>query len=101
MTSPFSTVEAFQQASDGPTEGAIYTFAHTPEINHIALLIAVFLFLWFLSSLSKNHSKLSRFEKSFSQLSVLIVAGLLSFVGHGKNQPTKPTTIPENLTDEC
>ena len=56
MTSPFSTLEEFNAAIDGPTGGAIYTFAHTPAINAIALVASVGIFIWFIvATYSSNH----------------------------------------------
>ncbi|MEL6815408.1 MAG: hypothetical protein AAFP03_11410 [Cyanobacteria bacterium J06598_3] len=102
MASPFSTVEAFQQASDGPTQGAIYTFAHAPVINNIALLLAVLLFLWFLTRLIKKNRNPTRFDKSLGHLSLVIVAGLLSLAGANRDLSTasKAALNSERATDE-
>lgn len=81
MSSPFSTIEAFEGAIDGPTGGAIYSFAHVPIVNAIALIISVGLFIWFMVySFSTNHEETSA-EPSLQNLTMLILAGLLSLMG--------------------
>jgi len=81
MSSPFSTLEEFNGAIDGPTGGAIYTFAGSPAINAIALLVAVGIFFWFMvKTYSTAHHETSSVDRSMSQLSSFIVAGLLSLV---------------------
>ncbi|MEO0770218.1 MAG: hypothetical protein AAFY72_12445 [Cyanobacteria bacterium J06649_4] len=82
MSSPFSTLEEFNGAIDGPTEGAIYTFANAPAINIIALLVSVGIFLWFMVK-TYTHApgeKSSSMDRSLNSLSSFIVIGLLSFV---------------------
>ena len=56
MSSPFSTIEEFNNVLDGPTEGAIYTFANSPVINIIALLVAVGIFIWFMVATYTTHA---------------------------------------------
>jgi hypothetical protein len=76
MSSPFKTLEEFQQAKDGPTEGAIYTFATNPSLITIALLLSVLLLFWFIYA-----SYATRTDKPAANpvnLSLLIVAGLAS-----------------------
>jgi hypothetical protein len=90
MSSPFSTFEEFEGAIDGPTEGAIYTFAHSPAVNAIALLICVGLFLWFLVRTFSTHYDVPAVDKSLNHLSALIVAGLLSLAGVEYRQTTQP-----------
>lgn len=81
MSSPFSTLEEFNGAIDGPTGGAIYTFAGSPAINAIALLVAVGIFLWFMvKTYATAHQETSSVDKSINSLSSFIVAGLLSLV---------------------
>lgn len=80
MSSPFSTIEDFNSAVDGPTEGAIYTFANSPVINNIALLLAVGIFIWFIIKTYSTHAGPSRVDKSMNHLSSFIVFGLLSLV---------------------
>ncbi|MEM9008252.1 MAG: hypothetical protein AAGE59_32680 [Cyanobacteria bacterium P01_F01_bin.86] len=80
MSSPFSTLEEFNAAIDGPTGGAIYTFAHTPAINTIALLVSVGLFFWFIVATYSTHHELPTGDKSLNRLSSFIVIGLLSLV---------------------
>lgn len=80
MTSPFSNLEEFNAAIDGPTEGAIYTFAHTPAINNIALLVAVGLFIWFIVATYATNHEVPSVDKSLNRLSSFIVIGLLSLV---------------------
>jgi hypothetical protein len=81
MSSPFSTIEAFEGAADGATEGAIYTFANSPAVNVIVLVIGVGLFCWFIVKTFSTHADLSGMDKSLNSLSVLLVAGLLSLPG--------------------
>lgn len=89
MSSPFSTLEEFNGAIDGPTEGAIYTFAGSPAINAIALLVSVGLFLWFIvKTYTPAHHETSSMDKSISHLSSFIVAGLLSWVAADLIQPS-------------
>jgi len=80
MSSPFSTIEAFNSAADGPTEGAIYTFANAPLINNIALLASVGIFCWFIISTYTAHAKPPAVDKSLDRLSSFIVIGLLSLL---------------------
>mgnify|MGYP001801044065 CR=1 FL=1 len=97
-TSPFSTTEAFNNAIAGPTEGAIYTFAHRPSVNHMALAIASGIFIWFLYQLlSRKAAKPSRFHQSLSQLVNAVVKGLLSVVTAGK----RPRSAPAKPADEA
>lgn len=90
MSSPFATYEEFEGAIDGPMGGAIYTFAHTPTINAIALLIGVGLFVWFLARTFKSHYDLPIPEKALNHLSTFIVAGLLSLAGLEHRQSVQP-----------
>ena len=97
MSSPFSTIEEFNGAIDGPTGGAIYTFAKTPIINHIALVVAVGLFVWFIVSAYSTHREPgvehaadNGVDKSLKHLSMFIVAGLLSFVAAGHRYSSRP-----------
>lgn len=80
MSSPFSTLEEFNGAIDGPTGGAIYTFAGSPAINNIALLVAVAIFFWFIYATYSTHHDLPSVDKSLTRLSSFIVVGLLSLV---------------------
>jgi hypothetical protein len=80
MSSPFQTIDEFNGAIDGPTEGAIYTFANSPAINNIALLAAVALFIWFLVGTYSAHHSMPKLDKSLNSLSTAIVVGLLSLV---------------------
>lgn len=88
MSSPFATLEEFNAAIDGPTEGAIYTFAHTPAINNIALLVSVGLFIWFIVATYATGHTLPSVDKPLSRLSSFIVIGLLSLVAADQIQPT-------------
>lgn len=100
MSSPFSTLEEFNSAIDGPTEGAIYTFANSPTINNIALLLAAVIFIWFIISTYITHTKPSRADKSINHLSSLIVVGLLSLVTLNQWQPKQPpTTVQRRAQD--
>lgn len=97
MSSPFSTIEEFNSAADGPTEGAIYTFANTPIINNIALLVAVGLFVWFLIKTYSTGHKTSSVDKSLNHLSTLIVASGLSLVAASHRLPT-PEQSPQKVS---
>lgn len=97
MSSPFSTIEEFNGAIDGPTGGAIYTFAKTPIINHIALVVAAGLFVWFIiNTYSTPHdpsierTAQNGVDKSLNHLSLFVVAGLLSFVAAGHRDASRP-----------
>lgn len=92
MSSPFSTFEELEGAIDGPTGGAIYTFAHMPAVNTIALLICVGLFLWFAVATFSTHYEESSLDRSINNLSVLILAGLLSLAGVEQSQ-TQRTNV--------
>ena len=91
MPSPFSTLEDFNAAIDGPTEGAIYTFAHTPAINGIALIVSVGLFIWFIVATYSTTHELPSVDKSLNRLSSFIVMGLLSLVAADQLQNTHQT----------
>ncbi len=82
MSSPFSTIEEFNNAIDGPTEGAIYTFANAPAINMIALMVAAVIFIWFIiaSYTTHTHDEPPTVDRSLERLSSFIVIGLLSLV---------------------
>jgi hypothetical protein len=99
MSSPFSTIEAFEGAIDGPTGGAIYTFAHVPIVNAIALIIAACLFIWFMvSSFSTRYEETSA-EQSLQNLTMLILAGLLSLVGVGQSHtPSRTQAATQEAT---
>ena len=100
MPSPFSTLEEFNAAIDGPTGGAIYTFAHTPAINAIALIASVGIFIWFLVATYSTSHHLPSVDKSINRLSSFIVIGLLSLVAadqirHRHPEPTQAQeTVP-------
>ena len=95
MSSPFSTFEEFQGAIDGPTGGAIYTFAGSPAINTIALLLSVGIFLWFLLRTFTTHYDVPTVDKSLNHLSAFIVAGLLSLVGAEHRPTAEPSQAAE------
>ena len=84
MSSPFSTIEEFNGALDGPTGGAIYTFADKPALNNIALLVSVGIFIWFIVKTYTSHADPSAPESgidaSLNRLSSFIIIGLLSLV---------------------
>jgi len=46
--SPFDSWEAFEGAVDGPTGGAIYTFADRPALIGITIVVAALVFLYFI-----------------------------------------------------
>lgn len=93
MSSPFSTIEEFNAAIDGPTEGAIYTFANTPIVNILALLVAVGIFVWFIVATYNTHATppAATLDRSLNHLSSFIVIGLLSLVAadHRQVNPDK------------
>lgn len=95
MSSPFTTVEAFNSAADGPTEGAIYTFAQAPIFNYIALIVSVVLFVWFIiktysSHVDGSHTTTSNADKSNNHLVPLFVIGLLSLSAANIKQLARP-----------
>lgn len=88
MSSPFQTIEEFNGAIDGPTGGAIYTFAGSPAINNIALVVSVGLFIWFAISTYATRHPLPKIDKSLNSLITLVVVGLLSLVANDfRHQP--------------
>lgn len=94
MSSPFSTIEEFNGALDGPTGGAIYTFADKPALNTIALLASVGLFIWFIVKTYTSHAGSSAPESSIdaslNRLSSFIIIGLLSLVAADYRQQGRP-----------
>jgi hypothetical protein len=100
MSSPFSTIEEFQGAIDGPTGGAIYTFASSPAINTIALLLGIALFFWFLFRTFSTRYGVPGIDKSLNHLSTFIVAGLLTLAGLVEHrQPPAPHQPAEARTE--
>ena len=98
MSSPFTTIEEFNNVLDGPTEGAIYTFANTPIINTLALLVSVGIFIWFIiATYSSHEAPASSMEKSLNHLSSFIVVGLLSLVTATSQHPNRQVR-PEQPT---
>ncbi|MGB7084287.1 MAG: hypothetical protein WBD47_01945 [Phormidesmis sp.] len=95
MSSPFSTIEEFNNAIDGPTEGAIYTFANTPIVNTLALLAAVCLFVWFIVKAYSPHHHVSSVDKSLNHLSTFIVVSMLSLVAADHRQVTPAERIAQ------
>ncbi|MEL6553793.1 MAG: hypothetical protein AAFQ63_10090 [Cyanobacteria bacterium J06621_11] len=101
MSSPFSTIEEFNNVLDGPTEGAIYTFAGSPLINNIALLAAVGIFIWFIVKTYSPHASPSRIDKSMNHLSSFIIVGLLSLVtAHHPYAKQQPATVESRERSE-
>lgn len=100
MSSPFTTLEAFNGAADGPTEGAIYTFAQAPIFNYIALGASVALFFWFIIKTYSGHAteQISPpLERSSNNTLVpLIVAGLLSLFAADIRQSSRPASTEQN-----
>lgn len=87
--SPFKTWEEFEGAIDGPTGGAIYTFADRPALIAIMLVVAALLFVYFLYAafhISAGEST----AKPPGTLAMLIVAGAASAM----------TSLYEGLTDQ-
>lgn len=95
MSSPFQTLDEFKQAADGPTEGAIYTFANNPGMIGIALVVSILPLLWFIYA--SYTIKPNRPETHSSvNLSVLIVAGLASLFGslnQGDSHAVREATV--------
>lgn len=97
MSSPFKTIEEFNGAVDGPTEGAIYTFAHTPIVNTLALLAAVGIFVWFIIKTYDTRSKPTKIERSLDHLSSFIVIGLLSLLAIEGRPTIRPDVQRETI----
>lgn len=105
--SPFSTLEEFNQAAAGPTEGAIYTFAQSPVIISIAIVVSALIFCWFIyTTFTVNHSSTEPETRSPVHYGVMIIAGLLSLAGglyssqrqpqqEARAQPTTPAPQPK------
>ncbi|MEB3357308.1 MAG: hypothetical protein VKK04_11330 [Synechococcales bacterium] len=75
--SPFRSWEEFEGAADGPTGGAIYTFADRPALIGIMVVVAALIFLYFIYAsfhIKSGHSS----AKSPSVLGMLLVAGAAS-----------------------
>lgn len=96
--SPFETIDEFNGVLDGPTEGAIYTFAHTPALNAIALVASVAIFIWFLIRTYATHHNVPKMDKSLNSLSMLIVVGLLSLVSAEFRQPSRTVNTADAET---
>lgn len=95
MSSPFQTLEEFKQATDGPTEGAIYTFANNPGVIGIAIVVCVLPLLWFIYA-SYTLKAGEPETRNPVNLSVLIVAGLASLFGslsHGDSQTAQEAAV--------
>ncbi|TVQ16602.1 MAG: hypothetical protein EA367_19925 [Leptolyngbya sp. DLM2.Bin15] len=77
VASPFQTWAEFEGAMDGPTGGAIYTFADRPGINAIMLIVSALMFIYFLYA--SFHTKINdEPAKSPTALGVLFLAGAVS-----------------------
>jgi hypothetical protein len=75
--SPFANWAEFESALDGPTSGAIYTFADRPALNGIALVVAALVFIYFLYS--TFHTKYNdEPHTSPTSLGAVILAGMVS-----------------------
>ncbi|MBE9080428.1 hypothetical protein IQ241_24605 [Romeria aff. gracilis LEGE 07310] len=101
--SPFSTLDEFNNAAEGPTEGAIYTFAQSPAIIGIAIIVSALVFCWFIYTtftINRNNTDEAGGPVHYS---VVILAGLLSLAGGlyaSQSQPqrearSQPTTAPQ------
>ena len=75
--SPFKTWEEFEGTIDGPTGGAIYTFADHPALIGIMVVVAALVFLYFLYAAFHISSGESS-AKSPPMLGLLLVAGAAS-----------------------
>lgn len=75
--SPFQTWEEFEGAIEGPTGGAIYTFADRPALIGIMVVVAALVFLYFIYA-SFHISSGQSTAKSPTVLGMLLVAGAAS-----------------------
>ncbi|MGD1928961.1 MAG: hypothetical protein ACFB12_08620 [Leptolyngbyaceae cyanobacterium] len=75
--SPFNGWAAFEGAIDGPTGGAIYTFADRPILIGIMIVVAALIFLYFIYA-SFHISSGRSTPKSPPVLGLLLVAGAAS-----------------------
>lgn len=75
--SPFQGWEAFEGAIEGPTAGAIYTFADRPVLIGIMIVVAALIFLYFIYA-SFHISSGRSTPKSPPVLGLLLVAGAAS-----------------------
>ena len=75
--SPFKTWEEFDGAIDGPTGGAIYTFADRPALIGIMVVVAALVFIYFIYA-SFNMRAGESNAKSPPMLGLLLVAGAAS-----------------------
>lgn len=100
MSSPFKTIEEFNGAIDGPTEGAIFTFAHTPIVNILALLASVGIFVWFIIRTYDTHPRPTKIERSLNHLSSFIVIGLLSLIAI-EGRPTIRPDVQRETTSQA
>ena len=93
MSSPFSTIEEFNSAIDGPTEGEFT--ADAPIINMIALLVAVGLFVRFIITAYTTHAGPVTVDRSIERLSSFIVIGLLSLVAADYPKSVRSEQTPQ------
>ncbi len=75
--SPFQGWEEFEGAADGPTGGAIYTFADRPALIGIMVIVSALIFLYFIYA-SFHISGGESTAKSPGVLGLLLVAGAAS-----------------------
>ncbi|PSN17706.1 hypothetical protein C7271_16320 [filamentous cyanobacterium CCP5] len=75
--SPFATAEEFEGAIDGPTGGAIYTFADRPALIGVMVVVSALVFLYFIYAAFHIKSGSST-AKSPPVLGMLLVAGAAS-----------------------
>ncbi len=75
--SPFATWEEFEGAIDGPTGGAIYTFADRPALLGIATVVAALVFIYFIYASFHIKSGDTSAEPPHA-LGLLLVAGAAS-----------------------
>lgn len=96
MSSPFTTLEEFNGAISGPTKGAIYTFANSTVINHIALLLSVGIFVWFIVRTYATRHHIPKIGRTLTHLSLFFVAGLLSSASvMSSQQPTSRKQVTQ------
>ena len=94
--SPFATWEEFEGAIDGPTGGAVYTFADRPALLGIATVVSALVFVYFIYASFHIKSGDTSAEPPHA-LGLLLVAGAASamaglYEGFVDQKPTQHTS---------
>ena len=105
--SPFKTWEEFEGAIEGPTGGAIYTFADRPALIAIMIVVAALVFLYFIYA-SFNIKGGESSAKSPTVLGMLLLAGTASamaslyegFMERGTGQQASRSGEMEQVTKQ-